>query len=531
MLISVFACASLRAAVPQGEEAPPPHSQLVREVNASQPDAGVLIQEYRVRGSKVLPPREVEAAVYPYLGPGRTEADVEAARAALEKAYQDKGYQTVAVEIPEQRLRGGVVYLEVIEAPVGRLRVRGSRYYDINHIKKGAPSLAEGKVPNFNEVAKDIVRLNQLRDRRITPSIQPGVVPGTVDVDLTVKDSIPLHGSVELNNRYSVNTTPLRLNGAISYENLWQLAHTIGFNFQIAPQRIDDAVVYGGYYIARAPAIDWLGLMVSATRQNSNVSTLGGAAVAGNGEIVGFRFLINLPSGEGFFHSMSAGLDYKHLEQDLMIGDEFVGTPITYWPFTVAYNGAWVGKNYTTELGGSIVFHARGMGSDEVEFDNRRYNADGGFIYFRGDLSHTHELPLGFEIFGRVQGQVSSDPLVDAEQFAGGGLDTARGYLESEVLGDNALFGTVELISPALAGVLGINEWRIFGFLDAGFVTLEDPLPEQQSRFDLASIGAGSRLQLFNHLNGSVDIGVPMVSQSSSPAGQPRVTFRAWLDF
>lgn len=490
-----------------------------------------MIQEFRVKGSKVLPPGAVEEAVYPYLGPGRTEADVESARAALEKLYQDRGYQTVAVEIPEQRMRGGVVYLEVIEAKVGRLRVQGSRYFDINHIKKGAPSLAEGTVPNFNMVAKDIVKLNQLRDRRVTPSIQPGVVPGTVDVELTVKDTLPLHASVELNNRYSANTTPLRLNGSISYENLWQLAHTVGFNFQIAPERLDDAVVYGGYYIAKIPAIDWLGLMVSATRQNSNVSTLGGAAVAGNGEIVGFRFLISLPSGEGFFHSLSAGVDYKHLEQDLMLGDEFVGTPITYYPVTIAYNGAWVGKKYTTELGASIVFHTRGMGSDEVEFDNRRYNADGGFLYFRGDLAHTHELPFGFQAYGRVQGQVSSDPLVDSEQFAGGGLDTARGYLESEVLGDNALFGTFELISPPLGGWAGINEWRLFGFVDTGFVTLENPLPEQQSRFDLASIGAGSRIQFFNHLNGSVDVGVPMVGQSSSPAGQPRVTFRAWVDF
>src|SRR5829696_1792449 len=53
------------------------------------PEPAMYIREYRVLGSKHLPRIEVEEAVYPYLGPGRTFADVEQARAALEKAYHD----------------------------------------------------------------------------------------------------------------------------------------------------------------------------------------------------------------------------------------------------------------------------------------------------------------------------------------------------------------------------------------------------------------------------------------------------------
>ena len=55
------------------------------------------IQEYRIQGSRTIPPLAVEEAVYPYLGRGRTAADVEQARAALEKAYHSKGYQAVSV--------------------------------------------------------------------------------------------------------------------------------------------------------------------------------------------------------------------------------------------------------------------------------------------------------------------------------------------------------------------------------------------------------------------------------------------------
>lgn len=511
-----------------------PATQEAAEGSGDGDGGSTFIREYRVKGAKELPPIAVEEAVYPYLGPARTAQDVEGARAALEKAYQDKGYQTVSVDIPPQDVRGGVVYLQVTENKVGRLRVKGSRYFSLDQIKRGAPSLAEGKVPNFNDVARDIVSLNQMNDRRITPTLRPGVEPGTVDVDLEVKDTFPLHGSLELNNRYSANTTPLRLNGAISYTNLWQLGHTVGFSFQIAPQRLDDAVVYSGYYIARIPGVNWFGLMLQGTRQNSNVSTLGGGAVAGNGEILGGRLLFTLPTREipGFYHSLSVGLDYKNFQQDLDIAGATTGTPITYYPFSIDYNAAIASEKSTTEAGVSAVFGFASLGgSDEVEFDNRRFNSDGSFFYVRGNLAHTHDLPLGFQVYGQVQGQLSGEPLVDSEQFAGGGLDTVRGYLESQVLGDNALIGSFELRSPSLPKVWGLDEWRIYGFTEGGSLTINDPLPEQTSRFDLASVGFGSRLRLLKHLNGSVDLGVPLISQTDSPVGDARVTFRVWGDF
>ena len=85
------------------------------------------IREYRVVGAKRLPRIEVEDAVYPFLGPGRTNADLAAAANALQKAYHEKGFSTVRVA-PGQSSRG-IVVLEVVEAPISRLRVKGSRYF------------------------------------------------------------------------------------------------------------------------------------------------------------------------------------------------------------------------------------------------------------------------------------------------------------------------------------------------------------------------------------------------------------------
>ncbi|MEI9896426.1 MAG: POTRA domain-containing protein [Chthoniobacter sp.] len=111
----------------------------------ARPGAGPLyIGEYRVVGSQLLKEEEIGEAVYPFLGPGRREGDVLGAAAALERVYKEKGYQTVSVTVPAQTGRGGVVFLQVTEAKVGRLRVKGSRWFSLAEIKKKAPSLGRG---------------------------------------------------------------------------------------------------------------------------------------------------------------------------------------------------------------------------------------------------------------------------------------------------------------------------------------------------------------------------------------------------
>ena len=75
------------------------------------------------------------------------------------------------------------------------------------------------------------------------------------------------------------------------------------------------------------------------------------------------------------------------------------------------------------------------------------------------------------------------------------------------------------------------SEWRFYAFADAGALTLRESLPEQEDRFELASVGLGSRIQFRQHFNGSIDAGLPLTSAGSSDAHDVLVTFRLWADF
>jgi hemolysin activation/secretion protein len=523
-----------------------------------------FIREFRVDGAgKLLSEDDIESAVYPFLGPYRTSADVESARAALEQAYHAKGFQTVLVSIPAQRTGSGIIHLQVSLGEIGRLTVSGSRFFSIDEIKREAPSLEEGNSPNFSQVTRDIVALNQIPDRRITPTVKAGETPGTVDVDLAVKDTFPLHGSLEINNRYSANTPELRLNGAVSYSNLWQLGHEVGLSFQITPQNfsfsdqqhsqsLGDGVslanlssvkVASGYYLARIPDLPWLTLTLQGTYSDSDVNTLGGIGVSGKGETVGIRAAITLPQLTNYYHSLSLGLDYKKYSntETLSDGSSLLGSPVTYIPISLAYSGSWINRSKEdqtkvdseTDLNASVNFSIREIDSGEEQFDINRFGSDGGYIYFRGDISHTHELPGGLQVFAKIQGQAANKALVSSEQFSAGGLGTVRGYLESEELGDNGICETLELRTPSLRDFLGkaVDDWRFYIFGDAGLLTIDQALPGQQEKYKLASVGAGTRLKLYDHYNGSFDLGIPLDNGVNTQAYEPLMTFRVWAEF
>jgi len=506
------------------------------------------IDEYRIEGADLLPQIEVEEAVYPYLGPGRTADDVEKARSALEKAYTAKGYQTVTVSTPQQDPDKGFVILKVTEHKVGRLRVKNSRYFDVDKIKTSAPSLAEGKVPNFNAVTKDIVALNQWPDRKVTPALRAGLTPGTVDVDLTVDDKVPFHASVELNNRRAPSTTPLRLVATTHYDNLWQRGDTANFSYQVAPQRRSDAEVFSGSYLARTD-LDWMNLLVYGVNSKSDVATVGGQNVVGPGQVIGARAVLTLPGRDGFFQSLSLGLDYKHFGQTVTQGSVLAfSTPVTYVPAVASYSATFQRDGGLTQFNGALTYGLRGIGSDPFAFDDKRFRARQNFIHLKGDVSDTTTFKDGSQLYLKAQGQIADQPLVSSEQFSLGGLETVRGYLESETLGDWGTSGTVELRTPnlpewllsAAAGdgkpadrskLVGFDEWRLFAFGDVGLVRTLEPLSGQQAVFFLASYGVGTSFKLFNYLNGSAVFAMPLVTQAYTVANHPRVLFRISGEF
>lgn len=489
------------------------------------------ILEFEISGNTVLSKQKIEDVVYPFMGESKSVDDVEAARAALEKSFHDAGFLTVFVNIPEQKVEGGVVTLAVLEGKVDRLKILGSRYYTLGEIKSKVSDFAEGSVPNFTEVQKQLAAVNKSPDRKVTPVLRPSKTPGRVEVDLKVEDTLPVHASLELNNKYSYNTTETRLSGTVRYTNLWQKDHSLGVSFQITPQDLNEVKVLSATYVVPRESGDYFAAYAVVSK--SNIGAVGDISVVGNGVIVGARYIRPLPSVPGYNHSLTAGIDYKDFQESVLLGADVSNNPIAYAPLSLSYDSNLNGESSITQLGAAVNFGIRGLGNDEKEFSLKRAGGRADYAYLKLSLKHTQKLYHQWQVVGRVSGQVSSVPLISNEQLGIGGSDTVRGYYESNSFGDQGVTGSFEVRSPSLAKYISsnINDLYWAGFVDAGYAALIDPLPAQTPNFNLSSVGAGLYMKALRGFSANVEFAQALSAASNVKSGDSRVLFRAGYDW
>jgi len=504
------------------------------------------ILEFEVRGNTLLPQTAIEAAVYPHMGEAKSIDDVEAARAALEKTYRDQGFSTVSVSIPEQSVADAVIELEVLEGRVGQVTVAGARYFSQGRILETLASVAPGGVPNFKTLRDELAQVNRNADLRVQPLLRPGHEPGTMDVELKVQDELPVHGSVELSNKYGPSRAPdpgdTRLAVSLSYANLWQRGHSVALSYLTSPSDRNEVEVWSAAYtLPTGAAGDPLAMyMVHSDSTSDLATTLAGTNVLGKGDIVGLRWVHALRGGEALAHSLTLGLDYKHLTEDLVqAGGPSYPTQLTYWVGSANYSGNRRDAGGATEFGAGVALSVRGLRDNESEFAQKRYRGQGNFAILRWNAGRTQLLPEDFAVTGRMDGQFASLALPSSEQFAAGGADSVRGYPEAVQVGDQGARAMLQLQSPRLFPdtLTGRVDLRLLAFVEGARLRILNPLPGQIDRYTLASRGVGLHLSGPDGLAAAMDYawrikdGLATDTHGSVERGGGRLHFNLSLAF
>ncbi len=225
---------------------------------------------YRLEGNTVLPLDQLKDLFRKYTGPAMDAERVKAALADLQLMYRNYGFVTVGVALPMQTITNGIIRVVVTEGTLADIRITGNRYFSSNNIMRALPGLDTDVLINSKWLQPEIDRANANADRQIYPTIVPGPDPGTSALRLEVKDRLPLHGHLELNNRATPATPDLRFDSAVQYNNLWQREHQIGLGYNFSPQMMkpdgygtrfyDQPAVasYSGYYRLPLGAADGL---------------------------------------------------------------------------------------------------------------------------------------------------------------------------------------------------------------------------------------------------------------------------------
>lgn len=538
---------------------------------ASSPDAAPAAEPRRapdkfmvnaidVSGATKLSGAEIEKIIYPFLGPDRSNDDIVAAQKALQDAYAAKGYEAVLVDLPiqpEETFAQGIVQLAVNETPVGRVRVVGAEHHSLAVVRSQVPSVVEGQPINFKALQRDIAQANRVADRTVDPAFRPGQVPGTLDVDLKVEDSSPIHASIELNNDNSPNTKSLRLSSTVRYADLWGQGHSLSVTSVLAPQDTKQSAVISASYNAPLVGTPW-SFLLFGYKSNSNVAALGGTNVLGDGGQIGLRAVYRLPGD--VFQQISFGADFKSFNEQIFLANEALDpAPIRYVPLVAEYTlgGATETETYGLTLGATAGFRVvkrtkceslgnvdsgnaptcdlpgGGVGVPVDFLRGRSLNANENFVHFNLDMNYTKTFPGDYVLALRFSGQLADSPLVTNEQFGIGGMTNVRGYYVSEAVGDDGFIESVEAQMPDLSPHLGphIDQLRFYGFGDFGYAHVRAPALGQIGRFRIGSFGGGVRYRLFKYFSGEFLIGVPVTNGPVSRRGDPRYSFSLKSEF
>lgn len=507
------------------------------EGNQAESEPTFEINDFVISGDTLFPSGQLADLLDELTGNDRTAADVERARDTLERYYHDAGYPTVVVNIPEQSADGGEIRLQVVESRIGATRVSGNRHFSTEQIMGMLPSLAPGALLFVPAVQLEVGKVNRNPDLKVVPAIVPGKTPGTVDVELKVEDRSSLHGSLELNNRYSSDTTPLRLNAGLHYDNLWSRLHSLSFQYQVSPENPSQVEVYSGSYTMPAPWCADQSLVLYGVNSDSNTAFGEGFHTVGKGSIIGARAIIPLPTLGPYGHSAVLGLDYKKFDELTGASGSSaadVNTPVEYLPFSFSYSGSLPDSGGLTLFNAGLNLSFRGAVAQQDTFQNKRFNARGNYVSATMGLERRQQLPGAVGFLLKMDGQFSDQPLISNEQFSAGGMESVRGYPESSALGDNAFHATTELSAPNLSPRLGLGErFHVVPYLfyDCAALWTRDVLSGQESTTNLQGAGIGVRGILFRDLEYQVDWAYALSDTSSTRAGDTLVHFKLKYQF
>ena len=196
------------------------------------------VNKYLVMGNSVLPPEAIARAITNVDGAFGTNTSFDGIRLAmieLQKTYRERGYVTVSVGLPQQKLTNATVKVKVTEGRLAAINVTDNRYFSSNNVMRSLPSLQTNTLLNSHVLQRELDNANASRDRQIYPVIGPGPEPDTSELTLKVKDQLPLHARLELNNQGTPGTPDLRVNFNAQYDNLWDLEHQVGIQYNFAP--------------------------------------------------------------------------------------------------------------------------------------------------------------------------------------------------------------------------------------------------------------------------------------------------------
>jgi hemolysin activation/secretion protein len=484
-----------------------------------------LAQAGDVNAELGLPTTDVEglkAALHGFIGRPVDAALIKELTHTATKYVSTHTNNIVNVYVPPQPLRNGNLVVVLAAAKLGAIRTEGQKHISTQDLTCHI-HMRQGELVNLKTLTNDLAFLNNSPWRQVSSSFTPGAQPGDTDLILQTVDRYPLrfYGSwdntgTELTgfDRFRVGANwgdafgliGSRLDYSFTWsDTLHQLKeHTLLYTMPLGQR--DTLTFAGDYSSSNIPVQDgyfnFHGKNIQASAQWTHV--LGGA----------------MPGGS----QLMAGFEYKRIGDELLFnGATATNSAPNLYQFYAGLQVPWVDRFGNSMANARFTF-APGF-DNSTQFEAARSGAKSD--YRRFDLTYDRyvNLPEGFSLHGRFNGQWASGPLIASEQLQIAGAAAVRGYREDALLADAGYTVNMELLTPAMPVLVGGLNSQLQGviFYDfgqgyaRGIPVQNLALDATRKSFTIASTGFGLRFNINPYLSLKSEVGWSL----RGPDGRP----------
>jgi hemolysin activation/secretion protein len=451
------------------------------------------IVQYVMDGASLLSQQELDAAVAPYVGNNKDFSDVQRALEAVEAAYAKRGYSAVRVLLPEQELEKGSVHFRVVESRFGKVTVKDNHFVSEANALNAVPSVHPGGVPRTKQISRELKLANENPARQLNVVLKAGETDDVVDANVIVTDSKPSIWGISLDNSGSPETGRARLGFSYLNANAFKADHVAGIQYLVSPQYPDRVKVLGGNY--KIPFYkSGSSLEFFAGYSNVNAVVGGLSNFQGGGKLFNIRYNYLLERMGVFDPRLSFGLDwrdYRRIEltnpPPTVLYNEIVVVPLSA---TYAATGKFAKSdvNFNLSIVANIPGANKGKAEDFAAYDLVNLtNPEPNYKLLRYGLGYSSVIGKGWLFRTALNGQRSSDVLVQGEQIRLGGADAVRGFSEGSEGGDSGARLNLEWYTPDFGK--GEFRTRALVFYDAGQASLS----ANSGKVTISSAGIGLR--------------------------------------
>ncbi|MEM1155355.1 MAG: ShlB/FhaC/HecB family hemolysin secretion/activation protein [Pseudomonadota bacterium] len=203
-----------------------------------------------------------------------------------------------------------------------------------------------------------------------------------------------------------------------------------------------------------------------------------------------------------------------------------LGVPATEDRLRVLRFGLEYGRRYETgsflQAVGTLSQGIEGLGATETGNPlATRSDGETAFTALEVYLRYTHRFESAVALTAQGIGQLSSDPLLSAEECGLGGERFGRAYNSSEITGDHCMAASLEVARTFEDNLpTGMVALQPYGFLDAGRVFNFGTQADES----LASAGFGLRAEFGSGISASLEIAKPIGRETETSGNRdPRL--------